>query len=398
MNIFSKIFHKVFSSKKKKSELVMVLDVGSSSVGGALFETNAGGAPNILSIREPIVLEDKSDFDRFLSLTVKALDSVVDKISKAGFGAPHRVFCVLSSPWYASQTRVITSEKAEPFLFTKKLADVVIADEVNIFDKEYLAKYAHPADKVRTLELKTIKTTLNGYETSNPYNQKTKQFQINIFVSVSPEQVLVKIEEAINKSFHLLEIKFSSFVMASYVVARDVFAHQENFLLIDIGGEVTDTSMVKGNVLRESISFPAGSNFMIRGVAAGMKCTLEEARSLLFLYKDGHAVGEVQKNLKPIVAGLKQGWLQMFQESLANLSNDISIPSRIFLAIDKEFYDFFTDVIKTEQFNQYTLTDSKFEVSHLGTEALNGITTFRAEIPRDPFMILETIYINRFFH
>ena len=66
MGIFSNIF-----SRAEKTELVLVFDIGSSSVGGALFETNPNGVPRIIfSIREPIVLLEQIDFDQFLSYDV----------------------------------------------------------------------------------------------------------------------------------------------------------------------------------------------------------------------------------------------------------------------------------------------------------------------------------------
>ena len=44
------------------------------------------------------------------------------------------------------------------------------------------------------IELKNIKTMLNGYETPKPLNQKAKDLEMVIFVSTSEEQVLRKIE------------------------------------------------------------------------------------------------------------------------------------------------------------------------------------------------------------
>jgi cell division ATPase FtsA len=184
--------------------------------------------------------------------------------------------------------------------------------------------------------------------------------------------------------------------MSSFAVARDMFVHQDNFLLVDIGGEMTDIAMIKKDVLRESISFPMGRNFMVRGVAKALDCTLIEAGSFLSLYKDGHAEESALKKLKPVIEKLKSEWLKEFQESLANLSTDISIPATIFITVDQELTDFFSEIIKTEQFSQYTLTESKFRVIFLGTQALHGIATFEENAVRDSFLIIESIYINRF--
>jgi hypothetical protein len=387
----------IFSKPKEEKELALVFDIGSSSVGGAVFEVQKLGIPKIvLSIREPIIFEEKIDIDRFLFLTIKSLEIVAGKISTMGIGKPVRIFCVLSSPWYASQTRTIKLEKNTSFLFTSKLADSLIQKETSLFEEEHLAKFSDTDNKVRLIEFKNMKTMLNGYMTPDPINKKAKKIEMIIFISISVEKILKKIEETIFKHFHFENIKFSSFAMASFTVARDMFVQQDNFLLVDIAGEVTDISIINKNILSNSISYPLGRNFMIRRVADSLNCTLSEAKSFISLYKDGHAVGSVEKKLKPIIDKLKTEWLSGFQQSLVNLSDDISIPATIFITVDQELKDFFSEIIKTEQFNQYTLTESEFRIIFLDAQTLHGITSFKDNTVRDPFLIVESIYINRF--
>ncbi|MFA5936645.1 MAG: hypothetical protein WC822_02065 [Candidatus Paceibacterota bacterium] len=387
----------IFSKEKDEKELMLVFDIGSSSVGGAVFEMQQSKIPKIiLSIREPIVFEDKLNTDRFLFLTLKSLEIVASRICLKGIGRLSKIFCVLSSPWYASQTRTIKLEKNTPFLFTSKLADELIKKEINLFEEENLTKFSHTDNKVRMIEFKNMKTMLNGYTTPDPLNKKVKKLEIVIFISMSGEQILKKIEDTISRHFHSTEIKFSSFVMMSFAVARDMFVEQENFLLVDIGGEVTDISIIKKDMLGNSISYPLGRNFMIRNVAGDLDCTLDEARSLISLYKDGHAVKSIEKKLEKIINKLKMEWLKKFQESLVSISDDISVPSAIFITVDQDLTEFFSEIIKNEQFNQYTLTESKFKIIFLDTETLHGVTAFKENIDRDAFLIIESIYINRF--
>ena len=387
----------IFSGPKEKDELALVFDIGSSSVGGALFWTQKSGIPKIIfSIREPIALEEELNIDRFLSLTLQSLGVVANKFHKAGLGAPKKIFCVLSSPWYVSQTRKIRLEKNTPFTFTSKLADSLIQKEINIFEEERLADYVRNDSKVRVIEIKSIKTILNGYTTDQPLNQKTKEVEITVFISISPEQILDKMANVISQHFKHKDMEFSSFVITSLAVTQSVFTDQEDFLLVDIGGEMTDISMIKKNVLRESISFPIGPNFIIRGVASVLHCTLDEAKSLISLHKDGHMDYRTKQKLEPVISELKKYWLKKFQESLANLSNDISMPATIFVTVDQDLEDFFSETIQTEQFSQYTLTESKFKVTFLNPQALHGIAFFKENIIRDPFLIIESIYINHY--
>ena len=386
----------IFSKPKNEKKLALVFDIGSSSVGGAVFEIDKSEIPNIiLSIRESIIIEDKINADRFLSLTLKSLDKVASKICAAGVGELSRIFCVLSSPWYASQTRIIKLEKNVPFLFTLKLADSLIKKEISLFEEEHLTKFSNEDDKIRPIEFKTMKILLNGYMTPDPYNQKAKKLEMAVFVSMSGDRILKKIEDTICDHFHTKDVKFSSFAIASYTVALDMFL-QEDFLLVDICGEVTDISMIKKDILTNSASYPLGRNFMIRKVAKSLNCSLSEAKTYISLYKDGHAEKHIEEKLRPIIDKLKIEWLEGFQKSLANLSSDVSIPSTVFVTVDQDLENFFGDIIKTEQFSQYTLTESEFRIIFLNAEILYGTASFKDNISRDPFLTIESVYISRF--
>ncbi len=388
----------IFSWNKKKDKLVLVFDIKSSSVGAALFWTQANGVPKIVfSVREQIAVPEVIEANQFLTAALKSLEVVAARAHRSGIGAPSKIFCILSPLLYVSQTRIIELKKNTPFLFTSKLADSLIQKEIDLFKEEHLEKYMRSGSPVRLIELKNIKTMLNGYETSDPLNQKTEELEMTIFLSMSAEQILGKIEEAIRRGhFHSEAIQFSSFALSSFAVVRDIYTHSESFLLINIGGEMTDISMVKKNILRESVSFPLGFNFMIRGIASASRSSLGEAKSMISLLKDGHATESVENNLGPALDKVKKEWLSKFQESLSNLSNDISVPATIYLVVEKEMEAFFAETIKTEQFNQYTLTESKFEIISLGAEVFHGMASFGDGVARDPGVIIDSVFINRF--
>jgi len=388
----------IFSKDKKKKDLTLIFDIGSSSVGGALCYIENSGVPKVIySIRESIAFQDEIDFGKFLYSTMKSLDIVANKICMLGLGKPKKTFCFLSSLFYVSQTRTIKLEKNTPFIFTLKLANSLIKKEINIFEEEYSMKDIYSTQKFRPIELKNMKTVLNGYTVDNPLNQKIRELEMNVFISISPLEIIKKIEYTIGRYFNPEEIKFSSFAFASFCTIRDMFSHNENFILVDVGGEITDISVIKKDVLRESVSFPMGYNFIIREFSKELNCTLDEAKSFISLYKDGHMEKEINEKFGPIIDKLKSEWRKKFEESLFNISNNISIPSNIFLTAEKDFEAFFKEIIKTEEINQYILTESKFKVISLNTKELHGLVTFNENVDRDQFITLESIYINRLF-
>ncbi len=385
MNLFSKL--------KKDPKLMLVFDIGSSSVGGALFLVNEQGSPQIIfSVREFIKLEDNIYFDKFLSSTMKTLEIVADKILKSRLGTPAKIFCVLSSPWYSSQIRNISLKKNTPFVFSSKLGDELIKKEVNLFEEENKKN----GNDFCLIELKNMRTVLNGYMTKKPLDQKVKDIEMSVFISMSQQDVLSSIRFTINNYFHQKDIQFSSFTLASFFVARDMVINQDNFTLVDVGGEITELSLIKKDALCSSVSFPIGYNYFVRELASDLKCSLDEAKSYLSLYKDNHASENAEKKLKPIIEKLKLAWLAKFQESLVLLSNDIFVSSAIFMTADEELAVFFAETIKNEEFNQYAFTESKFKVVYLGTQMLHGIAEYRQDVKRDSFITIESIYIDRF--
>ena len=329
-------------------------------------------------------------------MTIQALNIVASNIAESGSGAPTKIFCVLSSPWYVSQTRVIKMKKIAPFVFTSKLADELTKQEITVFEAEHLAKYANEGRPVRPIELKTIKTTLNGYETASPLNQKVNELEMTIFISMSGEDVLQKMEETIHKNFNFREIKFSSFHGFFHCGTGPVF-RQRRF---PFGGyrRGSDGYIDGEEKYPPRIHFfPAWAQFHDPGSGCDFNCSLHEASSCISLFKAGHATEDVNKKLDLVIGKLKE-WLVKFRESLANLSNDISIPANIYLAVDDDFADFFSETIQTEQFSQYTLTESKFKIVFLSAKLLHGLATFTEDVTRDSFLIINSIYINRFLN
>jgi hypothetical protein len=387
----------IFSKPKRKDELVLVFNIGSTSVSGALLETKSSGIPKIIfSTREPIQVEEKIDVDRFFSLAMQSLEIVTRKIYENKLGVPKRIFCFLASPWCFSQTRIINLKKNTPFVFTEKLADELIQKEIKLFEDEYSTTNVNTNNSVLGFELKNIKTVLNGYETTKPLGQKTKELEMTVFVSASGDHILKKIKDTIMKYFQFENIKFSSFVLPLFTVVRDTSTRQENFLLIDIEGEMTDIFMVKKNILCESISFPLGRNFLTRGISSGLRCSLDEAHSFISLFLDRHAEEFTAQKILPIINELRTEWLKKFQESLVNLSNDISIPATIYMVADKDLADFFSDTIKTEQFSQYTLTESKFKIIFLSLESFQKTIIYEKNKIYDPALLIDSVYINNF--
>lgn len=378
-------------------ERILIFDIRSSSVGAALFVTNKKGVPLVLSsLREDLHIKGEINAENILTSSVKALEQCAHKISMSNVGKIDKIFCTLSSPWYASQTRLIKFEKNSPFIFTSKMAKGLLDKETGIFKKEISETFSNQEEDIKILESKNLQISLNGYPMLEPFNKRTKTVEMSVFMSLSGEGVLAKFKDAIFKSFHTREVEFITFSIALFTLARDLFDEYKDFALVDVSGEMTDVSIIRKETFEESVSFPVGTHHVFRQIQKDLQINDKDTKSFFSTYKAGHYSTSMEKKIAPIIKKAENSWLSGFEEVLLKLSKGVHFPSDIFLITEEGMYDFFADLIKKEHFHQYNLSESKFKVNFLDSKNLHGVLSFSENTKRDPFLSIEAVYINRF--
>ncbi len=382
-------------------DLSLVLDIGSASIGGSLVRFPKGkGSSNskpaiLYSVRTDLVFEEDLNFESFLAKMLLALADVVKKVHDARLGAPKYAYCTLASPWYASQTRVIKLSKNTPFIFSHKMASELIEKERKAFELEHADRYRELGESVRILEAKTVRVTLNGYRVKDPIGVKATDLNMTLYLSMSPEAILASIEEVIEKVFNLKHIVYSSFAFASFITTRDLFVHEDNFVLLDIGGELTDISIIKDGMLVESISFPYGKNFLLRKISKALGKSGGESLSLYRIYSDLKLEKNLADKLSQVLKDAQTEWLTNFTTALSSISLDLGIPDTVFLTADRDTSSWFIASLESEEFHKYTTTEHQFRIISLGTVSTSDYLNFSKDTLRDPFIMLEAIFITR---
>ncbi len=236
--------------------------------------------------------------------------------------------------------------------------------------------------------------TLNGYHALEPVGKKASELELSLFISISSKKIIDGIEEELKHFFHM-PIIFSSFLFSSFIAVRDVFSGEKNFLVVDVAGELTDVGLIKDSGLAQSASFPQGKNFIARHLSEDLKRSGSDVMTLINLLIAGTLDKAMKPKIEELLSQARSKWLSGFQSTLANLSNDLSLPATIFLTADPDMATWFQESIKTEEFNQYSLTEKQFNVILVGKESLHQFVTPGDASSRDPFLMLEAIFINR---
>ncbi|MFA6999720.1 MAG: hypothetical protein WC241_01240 [Candidatus Paceibacterota bacterium] len=385
----------LFTSKKKE-KLIAIFDIGSGSVGGALVKIpmDKKSLPTIIkSARTDIVEREELNFDLFLKDMILALGFTSRNIYESSLGAPDEIVCVLASPWYISETRMIKISKERSFTFTKKIVDELLAKEIESFNLIYKNKYGVDSTS-EVIEHPVIGVALNGYHVNDPMGKKTRSIEMDMVISLSPKVCLDKIKETISQNFHHTPISFSSFMMSSFIAVRDRYMNHDSYLLLDIGGEVTDVGIISKGIIRDSLSFPYGRKTLFRNISKKLKIELRDAYEIFSLLNRDTLSEKEKGKLLPILESMQKFWGVSFKECINTLPRTLTLPNTIFLTIDSDVKDWFVKIINNDEYIGSMVPNKKFTLVTIdGPEFLNMCNINNGTC--DPFLMIEAISVMR---
>lgn len=378
---------------------IIIFDIGSGSIGGSFVSVETGRLPEIIfATRKDIPFQERLNFQRFLDLMIKTLEEMFVTMQKAGQGVRiERAFCILASPWYASQTRKLRYIQPTPFVVTQKILDKLVEKEVDLFRSSKLfARSKVGTTPPEIMEVKNVQIKLNGYEVRDPFKKRTALLEIALYISMIPSNIKKSIDNSITKFWHVPKVSFSSFSFTAFDVIRDIFADQKSFLFMDVSGEVTDISLVRDGVLEESISFPAGRNMLVRAIVNALKTTPSGAVSELLLATKGDSHREHADAIHEILMIAKKEWLSFFNTSLAQLATEFPIPKTIFYTADDDVSAHFGDALRMANFPGAAPDDNALLIRALNNVFLSKFVQVLEPSFQDPFLTIETIHANKF--
>lgn len=383
-----------FTKQKQDETLMLLVDIGSASVGGALVRIEKGSAPHVLvTVRENISFQDALSPARFLIAMNRSLDKVLKTIQLKmnHTGLPAHIFCTLSSPWFILKTRHLRIARQEEFEVTERVLDEFINEDIALLKEEL--KDTLPPKDVKIIEKKIIQMKLNGYEVRNPYRQKTSRMELSMLVGVSSAKVVESIERKLSNFFHVKSVHFGAFPIAAFSAIRDIFPNEKNFLFIDITGEATDVSLVNNDILVGTMSFSRGKNFFIREISAQLRTVHEEAATLFAMFLRDELDAVQQAKIAVIVAHTEDEWMMRFKKAVVILKGNGMLPLKVFFTADADIAPLLSRLISTEKLE--LLKGTSLDVQYLDQYIVAKFVSFDAEVTRDPFIIVEALLAEK---
>jgi hypothetical protein len=374
--------------KKNKIRKVAIFDIGSGSVGGAFahIPADTDDLPTIIkSFRKNIKFHNEFNINTFIKDTISALNFVAMPIYNNKINMPDEIICVLASPWYLSETRTIKISKEHPFVFRENFAADLIKKEIFKLNSEYQKKYKDLDSIPELIESRIMSVSLDNHKNENPIGKSAKSVEMSMIVSLAPKLFLNKIRETLSSIFNGKNISFSSFMLASYLAVRDKYLSPDSYMLVDIGGEVTDIGIVRRGILETSISFPFGKKTFLRHLCANLNIELRDAEELLNLFMSDIMEAKRKNRIKPILESIKDSWHKSFRQCVYDLREELQIPKTVFLTADEDIKKLFVEIIRRDR--------KCAVITEEGHEFLNMCNI--KENTCDPFLMIEAIAIAR---
>ena len=350
-----------------KSSTSIIAYVGNGVVKGGLVLHEKGKKPIVLSARKKnLKYYEERDRGQIETLILSEFETLIKEIKTEDFpklhnkkcGKPDTALIILSSPWYLSETNTIKMQEAVPFLVTEDLIDKATSNIIKAYKGE--------KDNITVLEQNFLSVIVNGYNIANPIGKKVKDLDINVFTSYSRAESIKKIENIISSNFHLHNIHIHSQSLVSFSAINDLYPEIKDYTVIDITSALTEILIVKETVLRDTASFPLGRYFLMQAIAKNMNCAEDMAESLVEAYLNNRLEAENQQKVAEAIKSAQEEWLASFSSVLRKISANGALPKKFYLFAPHDISIIFKQFIENEEYQQYTLTEGKFDIQMIG--------------------------------
>lgn len=381
-----------FSRKRKKIERVLVLDIGSGSVGvstAVVFDNDSKVPALVESVfRSSINISGEFNFERFLGATLKALDNCLKGVHDSKVKRPDSALIVFASPWYSASPRTANLEKGSDFVFSHKELQSILKKEKESFVREISGNQSETVDNFEILDEIVHSVNLNGYPQSAPVGKTARNVSAKIFLTITEKVVFEKIKEKIKNSYPHIKIHASSFMNALFISLRDTKILEDDSVLVDIGGEMTEIVKVSHGTISSVASFPSGRRKLIREI---MNVGLGE--NSLKMYEKGELNQNEMQKIDSVLKSEIEAWSREFKKILLQFDGGFFKAKKVCLTVDEDvikiFYAPVLDVLNG------IIPVNLPEIVVIREDKIESQIKFADKVPKDEFLMIETIFARR---
>ncbi len=395
-----------YSKKPVKTILLFSIESGIIRA-GIVVDTQSECPTLVYNTHVEIPFQENLEFSRLVLHLHTCLTHACEKILRQGI--PHitdkklshnifdEIYCIYGSPWYVSQTKTISIKKDKPFHVSREVIDALITEQTSNLIKDYTnqGSASEETDSVLIIERNIIDIRLNGYVVGEPWGKDASDIEMKIFVSVMSDTLKRSVEDVIMHFFSAHSITHQSMPMIVFSGIRDTLSKESDFLLVDVSAEVTDISHIYNNVVMDIVSFPHGTNSIIRTISQMSGRMPQESFSLLKkAYREVHHP-EIESQYQKVMEAAEQLWLAAFEQALAKMFHGKILPHTVFLLVNENNQQFLAALIAKEQYAQGSRTLRKFSVTAISPSIVRAQCSLGGGARGDAVLMLAGQFVHK---
>lgn len=359
-----------------KEKFHLGIAIGTGSVNAILYSTKNKAKPKVYkSVLRPHSILPQPDFKTLEQFVKNEFAEVRRACADAIQGVPiDTVQVLLSSPWYFSQTRIVHVTHDEPFAPDNAFLKKSVEEEKTRFLQDARTQFSFPAEEYAIIEMSFMKILMNGYDVNTLFHKKAREFTLDMHMSLSLKNFIDHVTHAVTTHFAPRDIIFRTSPGIIFSTLKQLWAHEEDtplfdidagVLAVEIGGEITDITVIRKGIIEETFSFGKGLHFIVRRLASALGIVPKEATSLFHAWVRGE-VSEKQKiKIKAIVEEGVGEWKKLLHTVIADASDRALLPRTIVFLGEGAVYDGFAKAFSDEGLQEYVLQNKPFDVQQL---------------------------------
>jgi hypothetical protein len=213
------------------------------------------------------------------------------------------------------------------------------------------------------------------------------------------DRFIHKILGCLSKYTHVSDenVIFNTFPLISFTVIRDHFTKDSNFMIMDVTGEVTDITLVRGDIITNTVTIPTGRNFIIRQIAKDFNISTEIAESTLRLYLSKKLTDETGGKMSEIMASVESEWAIYIENALTELAPDMNLPSKMFITADNDVSEMYMDFLSIPKTDTTNIFRRNLKLEQINLEKTSTFYTNDSGFILDEFVVMLALFYKKMF-
>lgn len=319
-----------FLRRGRRAPLSLIISLDGSRAGAALLD-RSGQKPTLrFSSSVELAGEETPAAGALLATLLEKLAAALAAAKDQGLrvgtesGAPAAVVeavAFVGAPWCDTAIKRLCVAKETPMTLGQRGLDRIL--ERN----DFALKLGGALD-----EKVVARASANGYAVENPVGLRARAFELTLFLAAVEPAAKEGVRAAVAAAFPGIPLSFAAEARALFDLARGLYPHEGQTLVLNVGGELIEATRLEGDDLAAVASAPVGVLSAVRSIAK--ECRLEPAAASAALRAHAESgAGECAAGITKAVASAAQSWGSAIRRGVI-LAVGGETPSRVIISAD----------------------------------------------------------------